>query len=234
MRPLTALQVETQPRIHLASRDAQVRLDPAAAELPLTPAPDPARTIKVSKLRRVPGLSDAPDQNHTNCPQTDSATPRPPHPVRSSCPDQARRGHPLRNRARRRPASRAMPARPQTPRLPRAAAGAQPPASRAGHESHPGAAAGDLSRLGRRSTHHSSRAPLRTAPGLGPRFSGCAAARPRRRARLPAGERGFGAEPRGGGPAEGPMVGRRARAGQPITPGGRPSPALPPPPPPAS
>lgn len=121
-----------------------------------------------------------------------------------------------------------MPARPQTPRLPRAAAGAQPPASRAGHASHPGAAAGDLSRLGRRGTHHSSRAPLRTAPGLGPRFSGCAAARPRRRARLPAGERGFGAEPRGGGPAEGPMVGRRARAGQPITPGGRPSPALPP------
>lgn len=72
MRPLTALQVETQPWIHLASRDAQVRLDPAAAELPLTPAPDPARTIKVSKLRRVPGLSDA--QTRT--------TPTVPKPIR--------------------------------------------------------------------------------------------------------------------------------------------------------
>lgn len=227
VRPLTVLQAETQPRIHRASRDAQVRLDPAAAELPLTPAPDPARTVTVSQLRRVPGLSDAPDQNHTNCPQTDSATLRSPHPAGSSCPDQARRRRPLRNRARRRPASQTMPARPQTPRLRRAAAGAQPPASRAGHRAHPGAAAGAVSRLGRRGTHHRSRAPLRTAPGVGPRSSGCAAAWPRRRARLPAGERGFGAESRGGGPSEGPMVGRRARAGQPITPGGRPFPRTP-------
>lgn len=146
-------------------------------ELSPTAAPDPVLLTRVSKPRRVPGLPDAPDQNRTNCPQPDSATPNSPHHTQfwvqlpktkfgAATFDGAECGAAGRVkpclRAPRLHAFRELQPAPSPPRA------SQPRVP-------PWRCCRGPSRLGRRSTHHSSRAQLCPALRSRPRSSDYAA-----------------------------------------------------------
>lgn len=131
---------QVEPRNHLRGPEHSGPTEYSLFRLPPTPLRNQPR---VSKPSRVQGFPDAPAQNRTKGPRTESATPRPPNPAGSSRPEPSSARPPPTG------PSAAPPGEPSPARAPPDSTPSQgcclrpAPASRAGPESHSGAAAGD-------------------------------------------------------------------------------------------